>query len=190
MKPINNFKAVTPNAAREILPAGGYVAKIMDAEEKTYDWGSVLLISFDIVEGEYSEFFAKDYRAQSKEYRKWRGVLRQPIPKEDGSDKDEWTKNAFSRLIGALEDSNSGYHWDWNEKGMKGKMVGVLLRDREWEYNGDRGWTTECCSATTVDIIREKKFRMPKAKPLTNNPITTETNYNGFTEVNDDELPF
>ena len=37
-------KAVT----RENLPVGGYVAKILNAEEISYSWGAVLLVSFDI----------------------------------------------------------------------------------------------------------------------------------------------
>ena len=44
MKPYNGYKAEKPASAREHLPAGGYVAKILNAEELEYNWGRVLLI--------------------------------------------------------------------------------------------------------------------------------------------------
>ena len=56
IKSYNGFKAER-TAAKETLPAGGYVAKIMDASVIKYDWGEVLKIDFDIAEGEYKGFF-------------------------------------------------------------------------------------------------------------------------------------
>lgn len=165
MKPFNGAKAER-RAQREKLPAGGYIAKILDAKEVEYGWGTVLLISFDIVEGEYKDFFRKDYSAQQQEDKKWHGTYRLVEPKDDGSEKDGWTKNTFNNAIWAWEKSNSGYHWDWNEAGLKGKMVGVLFRNREWEMNGNTGWTTECCDFTDVASIRGNTFKVPKDKPL------------------------
>ena len=59
MKAFGGFKP-EKSASRDQLPVGGYIAKILNAEEVTYDWGSVLLISFDITEGDYKDFFKKD----------------------------------------------------------------------------------------------------------------------------------
>ena len=42
MKAYNGYKKGTPTQEKEKLPVGGYVLKIMDAEEVTYQWGSVL----------------------------------------------------------------------------------------------------------------------------------------------------
>lgn len=168
MKAFNGYKAQKPGGAREILPAGGYVAKILNAEEKRYDWGDVLLISFDISEGERTGFFNKDYQENANEDKKWRGTYRLPIPKDDGSERDGWTKNTFGGAMWAIEESNPGYAWDWDEKTLKGKTVGVLFRNKEWEMNGNTGWTTECCKLESADDIRNGKFRMPKDKPLKN----------------------
>lgn len=187
MRQFSDFKAQR-TATREILPAGGYVAKIMDAKEIKYDWGEVILISFDISEGANKDFFATDYRNQTMEDRKWRGTYRLNIPKDDGSEKDGWTKRTFGNAIWALEDSNPGYHFDWDETKFKGKSVGVLFRNREWEMNGNTGWTTECCALTSVSDIRDNKFKMPKDKPLASKPQTY-----GMTEVAEediDDLPF
>ena len=82
MKAFVGFKP-EKSASREQIPAGGYIAKILNAEEVTYDWGSVLLISFDIAEGDYKGFFKKDYDAQQSEDKKWRGKFRVTWPDEN-----------------------------------------------------------------------------------------------------------
>lgn len=169
MKAFAGFKAEAP-VRREHLPAGGYIAKIMDAKEISYEWGNVLLISFDIAEGEYKNFFANDYRNQQQEDKKWRGTFRIRIPKDDGSEQDGWSKKSFNNAMWAVESSNSEYHWDWNEAGLKGKMVGVLYRNKEWEMNGNTGWFTECCAFTDIEEIRKGSFKMPKDKPLKKEP--------------------
>lgn len=195
MKQFSGYKAEAP-VRREKLPAGGYVARIMDAREQEYSWGSVLLISFDIAEGEHKDFFATDYRGQQQEDKKWRGTYRLRVPKDDGSEQDAWSKRSFGNAMWAVEASNSGYHWDWNEGGLKGKMVGVLFRNKEWEMNGNTGWTTECCSLVDVENIRQNRFTMPKDKPLkqhTTSSAPVSSPSAGFEEVaieSDNDLPF
>lgn len=195
MKQFSGYKAEAP-VRREKLPAGGYVARIMDAREQEYSWGSVLLISFDIAEGEHKDFFANDYRGQQQEDKKWRGTYRLRVPKDDGSEQDAWSKRSFCNAMWAVEASNSGYHWDWNESGLKGKLVGVLFRNKEWEMNGNTGWTTECCSLVDVESIRENRFTMPKDKPLKQHSVSSapvSSPSAGFEEVaieSDDDMPF
>lgn len=195
MKQFSGYKAEAP-VRREKLPAGGYVARIMDAREQEYSWGSVLLISFDIAEGEHKDFFATDYRGQQQEDKKWRGTYRLRVPKDDGSEQDAWSKRSFGNAMWAVEVSNSGYHWDWNEGGLKGKLVGVLFRNKEWEMNGSTGWTTECCSLVDVESIRQNHFTMPKDKPLKQHTAASAPASSpsaGFEEVaieSDDDLPF
>lgn len=185
MKPFTGFEA-KKSQGRETLPAGGYVAKILDAKEARYDWGDVLVLSFDILEGEHKNFFAADYKAQDQEDKKWRGTFRITLPKDDGSERDTWTKRGFNNSIWAIEESNPGYKFDWDEQKFKGKTVGVLFRNREWEMNGSTGWTTECCKLTSVQEIRENAFQTPKDKPLPAKPATP-----AFAPVEDmGDLPF
>lgn len=178
---------------REKLPAGGYVAKILDAKVQTYDFGDMLVLSFDIAEGIYKDHFKKDYTANPNEDKKWRGTFRLSIPKDDGSEKDEWSKNGFNGFIYAIEDSNPGYTWDWNEAMLKGKLIGVLFRNKEWEWKGDKGWMTECCAVDAVSTIREGKFKQPKDKPLAKKQENTFASAaaNAFSDTDEDgELPF
>ena len=171
----------------EPLPAGGYVAKIMNAEIKEYSWGEVLVISFDIAEGEFKDFFATQYRENTNEDKKWKGNFRLTVPNE-GNQYFDSQKRTFGNCIACVEESNSGWHWSWNEEELKGKMVGVLFRNYEYDVNGRQGWSTECCTFTTVDDIHNGTFRAPKDKPLKNKPVPTEPQNANFEEV--DDLPF
>lgn len=199
MKRYTGYEA-KKSTSREYLPAGGYVAKIKAAEEISYDWGTVLVLSFDISEGEKKDFFAQDYRSQDTEDKKWRGTFRLTEPRDDGSEKDQWAKRSFNNMVAVLEESNPGYHWDWApiENGdfsqFKDKAVGVLFRNAEWKNKetGNTGWKTECCTLIPVEDIRQGKFKMPKDKPLSppkkaasKNPIDISAE-----ELTDDDLPF
>lgn len=187
----NNYSA-KKSVSREPLPAGGYVCRILDVKIQNYTWGDVIVLSLDVVEGQYKDFFRKDYQAQSGEDKKWRGTLRLNIPKDDGSEKDAWTKRTFENAMWAFEASNNGYHFDWDEQKLKNLLVGVLYRNKEWEMNGNRGWTTESCAATSVEDIRSGNYKMPKDKPLSAsaNPAAAG-GYQSFASIgDDDELPF
>ena len=189
MKKFSGFEA-KKQAAREVLPAGGYVVKVLDVAEQHYTWGDVLEISFDVIEGAYAGFFAADYKNNPNEEKKWRGKFRLYEPKEDGSEMDGWKKKKFGGVIFAFEDSNPGFHWDWDETQLKGKTVGALFRDKEWEMNGNSGWTTECCTMITADDVRQNRFKMPKSKPLAEK-AAPKTSGMDFEEIlDDDELPF
>lgn len=56
------------------LPAGGYVAKIVSAKVEDYQWGSVVVVAFDIAEGDFKGFFKKQFDDNPNEDKKWRGV--------------------------------------------------------------------------------------------------------------------
>jgi hypothetical protein len=182
------------------LPAGGYVAKIMAAEVKSYDWGDQLIVSFDILEGEHKDHFAKEYRANVNEDKKWKGNYRARIPDESNQYFSS-QQRTFNNFIYALEASNPGYHFDWDETKLKGKVIGVLIRDKEWAYEGKTGWTTECCAVTEADAIRKNEFKTPRAKPLANKPAFSgngvpmlQNNTNGLAAFDpvdvDGDLPF
>lgn len=187
-------KAVTS----EKLPAGAYVAQIMGAEVAEYDWGSKLIISFDIAEGDYRGFFAADWKNNTNPDRKWRGVYRATIP-DEGSEWFNSQKRTFNGIMYALENSNSGYTFDWDESKLKGLKIGVVFGEREWEYNGNTGWTTECRFLADVDSVRADKIKLPKPKPLSNG--NSQSSYTGSSNQSqtassadysalDDDLPF
>lgn len=192
MKPYSGYQAKKSSSSRETLPAGGYVAKIVSARVDETKFGDKLIVAFDIAEGDYRGFFQKDFDNNPVEDKKWRGVLRLNIPADDGSERDEWRKRTFNNFAFALEDSNKGYSWDWDETKLKGKLFGVLFRNKEWAFNGRSGWTTEACNATDVKSIRDGKFKTPKDKALDGGARFSEAAppATGGDDPGTDDLPF
>lgn len=198
MRPFNNYETTQTISARAQLPVGAYICRILKAEEKVYnsskgEWHK-LEISFDISEGEHKDFYANDYKAQTGEDKKWKGVMRMNIPTDDGSEADGWAKRSFKTNILAVEDSNSGYHWDWNEAQLKGKAVGIVFRSEEWEYNGKRGWRTAPFKMVPAADVKSGNIKIPDPKPLNNKASQTSAasaaDLSDFIEVASSELPF
>lgn len=197
MKPINNWNDVKAVSDRPKLPVGAYVCKIMGAEVKTYgqpgNTFEKLEVSIDICEGEYANFFTDDYRSQQFEDKKWGAVLRLNVPSDDGSDADNFKKRLLKTFIEAVEESNPGYHWDWNEKGLKHKNVGVIFRNEEWEWDGKTGWKVKPFKTLSVSDVQEGKYKLPEDKPLQNKPVNNNSGRvpnEQFASLDDADLPF
>lgn len=197
----NNWNDVQEFSDRQKLPLGAYVCKVRKAIVQSNDFGEQLCILFDIVEGEFKGFFDEDFKSNTRADKKWKGVLRQFIPKDDGSEKDEWTKSSFKGMTTAFEKSNPGYQWNWDEASLAGKMVGILFRNEEWEYENKTGWAVRPFRAISVDSVRNEDFTLPKDKPLKNKTVSSNSmdNFNAlnsrmsdFAEIGeeDEELPF
>lgn len=161
MRQLSGFAKAQAYVDSERLPVGGYVLKILEVEYQTNDWGDVILLSFDVAEGDQKDFFASNYKAQTGEDKKWKGTYRLRVPKDDGSEQDEWTMRRFKTVISKVEESNPGYHWDWDEQNLKGKLVGALFNNKEYEFNGRHGFFTNCHSLVAVEKIRSGKFEIP-----------------------------
>ena len=197
MRPFKDYETTQTITGSRQLPVGAYVCTILKAEEKVYtspkgEWHK-LEVSFDISEGEHKDFYANDYRAQSGEDKKWKGVLRMNIPTDDGSEADGWTKRSFKTNILAIEESNNGYHWDWNEAQLKGKTVGIVFRSEEWEYNGKRGWRTAPFKMVPAADVKSGNIKIPDPKPLNGkaaSQASTAADLSDFVEVASADLPF
>ena len=163
----SNWENVREFADRESLPLGAYVCRVKGVRIDAYDATSAqLVIQFDIAEGEYADFYKREFAANTIPNKKFKGVLRVWLPKDDGSEKDEWTKSTFKGMCTAFEKSNPGYVWNWEEKSLVGRMVGILFRNEEWEYEGKTGWAVRPFRAISVDSARNGDFKIPKEKPL------------------------
>ena len=189
MKPINNWENVKATGSFETLPAGGYVCQIKSVNEvKNKKDGTRLEIMLDIAEGDYRGFFERDYRSQTREDKFWRGIANQNVPNE-GSPKYEQQAGFFKRFINDIEESNPGYHWNWDEKTLVGRMIGVVFGEREKQSQKGTVYTTSIAdSITTVDAIRKGAYKVPELRRLPNAPATS---FGGFSPVADDgDLPF
>ena len=205
MKSFNGFdnakKAAASMGSGEKLPVGAYVCQIKKVQyvpgENGYSDRIDLL--FDICEGEQMNFFKNQWDNNTSEDKKWKGKKSLYVPKDDGSEKDEWTKNAFAKWVNAFEDSNEGYKWDWNENKWKGLLIGIAF--------GETGTVIEGREITYVeprfpaDVKKVRSGNVPEAKFVAKNGYTgkgsngssdngSSDNGSGWHTAKEEELPF
>lgn len=187
-----NWENVQVMTDRAKLPVGAYVCKVKQAKVQENAYGDQLVIAYDIAEGDYKEFYNRDFQQNPNPEKKWRGVIRVWIPKDDNSEKDETTKRMFKGMVTAFEDSNPGYKWNWDESTLANKMIGVIYRNEEWEYNGKSGWTAKPLRCMSAGKVRSGDFTIPQDKPLRGDAYDTGSAYSApaMTPVQTDDLPF
>ena len=203
MKPFSGFEDAQRNArfsGNARLPKGGYVCKILGVkfEEGKDGKSSLLRVQYDVTEGEFAGFFKKQYDASTDDNKKFKGQTVVYIPKDDGSEQDGWTKNSFAKWTNALEDSNEGYKWDWDEKKWKNKAIGLVFGETGTVIEGKEVVYTECRYPAAVSEIREGTFKEAKFKakngygeagtqaPANDGP----TDFMNVPDGIDEELPF
>lgn len=158
------------------LPKGGYICRIIQAEETQDKNGRPLIhIGFDIVDGEYSNFFMNLYRqrkdkAERPEEVKWPFEGQAWIHVHDFEDPRK-TNSKFKGFCTALEKSGTQV---WSAEGnlltanLKNAQVGVIFQNQEQEYNNKTYWRAVPWSFRSVEVIDSGKFYVPKDKPLAN----------------------
>lgn len=171
MKPIANYANASAATEYKRPTAGGYVCRITkatDVPEREY-----LAIEFDVVEGEF-----KNYGKDTLERAGW-------TPFKFNRSYNSKSVGFFKAFIEAVEGTNNGYNWDWNEQALVGKGVGIVLREEQYRKNdGSIGMRLSPAVFKTATDIRCGKFTVPDPKLLEDKPVV-------FTELPDDgELPF
>lgn len=195
IKRFGDYEQVKGYGDYERLPKGGYVLVIKAAQLMQNSMGEYIKVSADIYEGEYIQFFTREYKAQQSEDKKWHCNYLLNVPKDDGSEQDGWTKRKFKTFTEALEDSNEGYHFDWDERRFKGLLIGGLFNEREYEgRNGDIRRATNWGGVCAVSKIREGNYKLPADKLLNKGySATAPASSDGFMSIpdgDDEELPF
>jgi hypothetical protein len=186
MKKIENYETVQASSGEFARPtAGGYICKIIDVEDVPMNEqgkGDYLRIEYDINVGEFSGY----YKAQ---FDRWGGNW---IASFIRSYK-EAALGMFKHFTNCVEQSNAGYEWDWNEKGLIGKVVGLVLGEEEYQNNaGEIKTKLVVKDVKTVEQIKNGDFKIPAKKGIMNvgtSPVPSTTL--NFTPIdNDDNLPF
>lgn len=197
---------INTGAETEKIPAGAYVGKILNAkwEEGKDGKSDVIICQIDITEGEYANFFKKQYEANTREDKKYKGIARIWCPTGDGSDKDKRAQRDYNTAIANVEDSNPGFHWDGaaGEGQLRGKTIGIVLREKEYAFDKDgrhfEGTTTEFAWFADANRVREGKVKTPALRQLSaqqKSPVSAPaTTSDGFMSVDPgataDWLPF
>lgn len=161
----------TQAAAFPPLPAGAYVGKIYGARMEDTPSGQRLAIQVDVEEGEHAGYYHRRYNADQggRFTARYRGVTRLSVPNA-GTDaqRAEWQTRAFENLAFALEESNDGYHWDWDEAKLTGLAVGFTVREKDYfiPESGNSGTTTEIAGFWPVAKVRAGEVRTPRKREL------------------------
>lgn len=206
MKAFNGYddaKKAARYEGGERLPIGAYICQIKNVQYVAGKDGNSdrIDILFDVIEGDYKDFFKKQYDTNQNEDKKWKGRKSIYVPKDDGSDKDIWTKNAFAKWTNSFEDSNPGYKWDWKEDKWKGLKVGIVFGETGTVIEGREILYTEPRFA--CDIKKVKDGTAPKAKFVakhgytgnsansnTSNPDSDANEFMTISESEEKEIPF
>ena len=183
MKKIENYENVQAISGDFARPtAGGYICKIIDVEDvpmNAQGKGDYLRIEYDIADGEFKGY----YKEQND---RWGGNWNASFIRSY----KEKALGMLKHFTNCIEQSNAGYEWDWNEKGLIGKFVGLVLGEEEYKNSAGEIKTKLVVSQVkTVEDIKNANFKVPAPKKL-----AVENSSNDFAEFtpinNDDTLPF
>lgn len=113
-------------------PAGAYVMRIENAvETKANNGRPMMVFLLEIAQGEHAGNFRKlwEYLKKNNAEAKWPCVHRRCV---DGE-----SVPYFKGDIKAIEESNQGFVFNWDEKTLKNKLVGCMLREKAIGENQD-----------------------------------------------------
>ena len=172
IKKFNDYDSIQVFEGGPQLEPGGYELKIIGAKVEQFTSCEILKIAFDIINNEqYAGFYKQRFDAAKLQNAdaKWSGVFDVFIPKDDGSELDGYTKQAFKSFITSVERSNDGYTWNWDENSLKGKTFGGLFGREEFQTkDGELKFAVKCRFPRSIDSIRSGNFQIPKDKLLKN----------------------
>lgn len=187
------------------LAPGGYICEIIDAKVENAPTrngnAEKFVVAVDIKGGDYDGYFRRQYE-RAKEQRgagaRWGARYEVFLTTQDGA-----CSPYFKGLIKCVEESNAGYKWQWDEKTLRGKKVGIVFGEER--YTG-----SDCLPHTTVRPFFARSVKtiidgvdVPQMRDRTQGagssysasysgaPTVGSTNAPaGFTKVEDDDLPF
>lgn len=180
--------AVEGGAQKAVLPSGNYICTILKAEAvKNKNGGEQLLLNFDIAEGEHANFFRQQYndRKDAGIQARWGGRIYQNT-----------TGNSvkfYKGMMKAIENSNHGYKWNFDETTLTGKkFLGQFRREEFYDSTGEKRWTTKCKYVRTIgtecEVLEDKPLDDGGVFPMQNSSNTfTEISVE---ELSEDTLPF
>lgn len=178
---------------RKILPAGGYVCKILKAEETESKTGKQMIkIALDIAEGDYAGYFREMFDS-------WKAGADDPQSVKWPFTGTKWillydsegaTNRDFKSFCTALEDSGvTVWKNDIFDVGaLKDAKVGIIFRREEHEYQNTRSWRTVPWGFRSVKTIEDGTFNVPEDKPLA--PKAGNYDLTDSFQAAEDDIPF
>jgi len=162
------------------LVPGAYpvqIKEVIDHPDKEY-----LEIRFDIVKDKtYADWFKK----QEESFGTWpnAGIYR-------ASYKETATK-FFKAFITAIQKSNQGYVWNWDEKSLKGKFFVAVFGEEEYKAtDGTIKVSIKCREARSIEAWQKGEIKTPELKKFIPKVEELFNDLNNNYTINNDDLPF
>ena len=153
MKPIQGYDLVTEAGEIKPIPAsiqGVRITKVVDNPNSEY-----LEIYCDIVKGEYKDYFKTLTDAGLKDTsRTFRSYKSTALP-------------FFKAFITAVEKSNPGYKWDWDEQKLVSKNVIAVFGEEEYiDNDGNLKVVTKIQDFRSLEAYKEGRITVPAIRRL------------------------
>ena len=168
MKRIENWDSIVESTSFKRLTPNGYICKILKVEdhpEKEY-----LKIYFDIFKGDDNGYFKKQYDGDMRKEKKWPNAGTFIRSYKDSA------ASMFKGFINAVEKSNKGYQWNFDEKTLVNKVVGLIIADEQYQnQKGQVRVRNYVAAVRSVETIEKGEYEIPALKELTATKATTTT---------------
>lgn len=197
MQKPNDYDNVQAYGEFTPLKLGGHICKIMQVQEaKTKEGKDQIIISLDIAEGDQKDYFAQQYRTDTRQNKKWGCAVYQVVLDNEGN-----TSKGFKTFITSVENSNPGFKVVWGNNFVgcfKGKLIGgVFGREQYLNASNEKKFFTKCVQFRSVESIRAG-VEVPSDKLLPDSGSTSGMppsmyDSDGFMTIPDgaeSELPF
>ena len=177
----------------DVLPAGGYIAKIIEVDDR--EWSGHIepahLIHMDIAEGEHMAIYQKNNQGADRP--RWLSYWFA----EPSQGSPDWLLSKVGGIQTSLAESNDNVNLS-DPRTWKGKMVGVVVGDEEYESNSGtvyvRPYVNYICSTGRIRKGENQPggYKIPKLKTLKNaapRPLASTEMPDSFSAAEDD-IPF
>ena len=166
----------------EKLPAGPYVAKIVDMVDN--DSKQYVELVFDIAEGEHANFYGDKW---GKEH---------PFAHHIFLSYKDTALGMLKGRLQAIQESNPGFDpfaaWDAGRLDMfAGRILGINLQEEEYERSdGETGTRLTACQVVPAQDVRDGKIKTRDIKKLKNGAAPTYTTVTPVMEAYNGPIPF
>ena len=177
----------------DVLPAGGYIAKIIEVDDRTWSGHAepAHMIHMDIAEGEHAGIYKKNNATSDKD--RWLTYwFAEPMKSSP-----RWLLSKVGGIQTSLMESNDNVNLS-DPHSWKGKYVGVVVGDEEAESNSGtvyvRPYVSYICSTERIRKGENQPggYKIPKLKRLevvTPRPLSSAEMPDSFSAAEDD-IPF
>lgn len=154
MQKPNDYEQVQVFGDYVPLKLGGHICKIMQVKEtKSKNGKDMLEISLDIAEGDQKDYFAQQYKTDTRKNKRWGCIVYQLVQDSNGG-----TSRGFKTFVKSVEHSNSKFTPVWGANFaacFKDKLVGgVFGREQYVNASGEKKFATKCFFFRSAEVIQ------------------------------------